>query len=287
MPSSSKKQHNFMAAVAHSPSFAKKVGVSQSVGKEFTAADKGKKFMNPRARKAGGKVVKMAKGGMRTKANWNTWEPEEEKEETKSLTPEDSFDEDVPSINSRRNIAKKQAEDYMESSGINAALKGINEEKKEEAPKKEAAKEEAPKKQSFGEAFRAAKGSDFTWNGKKYSGKTKEQAATAAPKRSEPSVLPKAPKDDSTVDARENNRLRSANPAMWDAAKKVESDKPRRAPDTTANMYSSKVSTLGNAGWKKGGTIKKTKPKVKAYAAGGSVRGGGCESKGKTKGRMR
>ena len=44
MPSSSKKQHNFMAAIAHSPSFAKKVGVSQSVGKDFAAADKGKTF---------------------------------------------------------------------------------------------------------------------------------------------------------------------------------------------------------------------------------------------------
>ena len=44
MPSTSKKQHNFMAAVAHSPAFAKKVGVPQSVGKDFNAADKGKKF---------------------------------------------------------------------------------------------------------------------------------------------------------------------------------------------------------------------------------------------------
>ena len=44
MPSTSKKQRNFMAAVAHSPAFAKKVGVSQSVGKEFNAADKGRKF---------------------------------------------------------------------------------------------------------------------------------------------------------------------------------------------------------------------------------------------------
>ncbi len=44
MPSVSKKQHNFMAAVAHSPSFAKKVGVPMSVGKEFNQADKGRKF---------------------------------------------------------------------------------------------------------------------------------------------------------------------------------------------------------------------------------------------------
>ena len=44
MPSSSKKQHNFMAAIAHSPSFAKKVGVPQSVGQDFSKADKGRKF---------------------------------------------------------------------------------------------------------------------------------------------------------------------------------------------------------------------------------------------------
>ena len=44
MPSVSKKQHNFMEAIAHSPSFAKKVGVKQSVGKDFAAADKGKTF---------------------------------------------------------------------------------------------------------------------------------------------------------------------------------------------------------------------------------------------------
>jgi hypothetical protein len=44
MPSSSKKQHHFMAAVANSPAFAKKTGVPQSVGKEFSNADKGRKF---------------------------------------------------------------------------------------------------------------------------------------------------------------------------------------------------------------------------------------------------
>jgi len=44
LPSTSKAQHEFMAAIAHSPSFAKKVGVPMSVGKEFTAADKGRKF---------------------------------------------------------------------------------------------------------------------------------------------------------------------------------------------------------------------------------------------------
>ena len=44
MPSKSKAQHNFMAAVANNPAFAKKAGVPQSVGKEFNQADKGRKF---------------------------------------------------------------------------------------------------------------------------------------------------------------------------------------------------------------------------------------------------
>ena len=46
MPSKSKAQHNLMAMVANNPKAAKRLGVSQSVGKEFMKADKrkGKKF---------------------------------------------------------------------------------------------------------------------------------------------------------------------------------------------------------------------------------------------------
>jgi len=69
MPSKSKAQHNFMEAIAHSPSFAKKVGVPQKVGQDFAKADKGRKFskggdmkkMNMGGYAGGGK---MAKGGM-------------------------------------------------------------------------------------------------------------------------------------------------------------------------------------------------------------------------------
>jgi hypothetical protein len=67
MPSTSKKQHNFMAAIAHSPSFAKKAGVPMSVGKDFVTADKGKKFSK------GGEMkhtdVKMDKGMMQKAVN--------------------------------------------------------------------------------------------------------------------------------------------------------------------------------------------------------------------------
>jgi len=59
VPSVSKKQHNFMAAVANNPGFAKKAGVPQSVGKEFIRADKNA------ARKSGTAkgVAKKSKGG--------------------------------------------------------------------------------------------------------------------------------------------------------------------------------------------------------------------------------
>jgi hypothetical protein len=85
MPSKSKEQNNFMAAVANNPAFAKKAGVPQSVGKDFSNADKGRKFSKGGDMKKGyadggmtmvnkgGKMVpdfaadgkgKMAKGGM-------------------------------------------------------------------------------------------------------------------------------------------------------------------------------------------------------------------------------
>jgi hypothetical protein len=45
MPSKTAKQARTMAAAAHNPAFAKKVGIPVSVAKEFNQADKGKKFM--------------------------------------------------------------------------------------------------------------------------------------------------------------------------------------------------------------------------------------------------
>ena len=45
-----------MAAVAHNKSFAKKVGIPQSVGKDFMEADKGKKF------KKGGVSLSIGRG---------------------------------------------------------------------------------------------------------------------------------------------------------------------------------------------------------------------------------
>jgi len=87
MPSTSAKQHKFMEAIAHNQAFAKKVGIPQTVGQDFSNADKGKTFKQggnmekhemhshhmkmahhhlKEAMKHGGHVKKMASGGMTT-----------------------------------------------------------------------------------------------------------------------------------------------------------------------------------------------------------------------------
>lgn len=64
MPSTSRKQHAFMTAIAHSPEFAKKAGVAQSVGKDFADADKAEGKFKPKSesdrmmRRYGGKAKK-------------------------------------------------------------------------------------------------------------------------------------------------------------------------------------------------------------------------------------
>lgn len=65
MPSTSAKQARFMAAVAHNPSFAKKAGVPQSVGKEFNKADKGRKFAGGGEMKESKAMVKKEIGFMK------------------------------------------------------------------------------------------------------------------------------------------------------------------------------------------------------------------------------
>jgi hypothetical protein len=50
MPSTSEKQARTMAAAAHDPAFAKRVGIPQSVAKEFNQADKGTTLLKQSAR---------------------------------------------------------------------------------------------------------------------------------------------------------------------------------------------------------------------------------------------
>ena len=101
MPSVSKKQHNFMAAVANNPSFAKKAGVPQSVGKEFSNADKNRKFkeggdtmaskmnagfMAMMAKKKDAPAKKMAMGGATKMGSVKTAAPSRDGVATKGKT---------------------------------------------------------------------------------------------------------------------------------------------------------------------------------------------------------
>ena len=95
VPSVSKKQHNFMAMIAHNPAMAKKVGVPQSVGKEFNKADKGKKFK---------------KGGMM----------EESKMETKKEMAEDKK-QDVAMI--KKAFKEHDAQEHKGGKGTKITLK--------------------------------------------------------------------------------------------------------------------------------------------------------------------
>ena len=72
MPSKSKAQHKFMAAVANNPQFARRAGVPQSVGREYMKADEGRSFKKggdlvsncgTRRKKAGGKIKGYNMGG--------------------------------------------------------------------------------------------------------------------------------------------------------------------------------------------------------------------------------
>jgi len=55
MPSHSAKQARTMAAAAHDPKFAKRMGIPQGVAREFNQADKGKRLAEAMKRMPGKK----------------------------------------------------------------------------------------------------------------------------------------------------------------------------------------------------------------------------------------
>jgi len=67
MPAASAKQKKFMDAAAHSPSFAKKVGVPVKVAKEFSKASKGQTFKQGGEMKDSKAMVKKEIGFMKAK----------------------------------------------------------------------------------------------------------------------------------------------------------------------------------------------------------------------------
>ena len=123
-------------------------------------------------------------------------------------------------------------------------------------------------KQSFGEAFKAARGAgsaEFTWNGKKYNTKLKEDSK---PKME--TVTVKASRLTPETDKSPVQRPGPSSKDMATAAAVFNRPKSRYQPEIDkADKY------FRNAG-----------ASMRGFAKGGKVRGDGCASKGKTKGRM-
>ena len=122
MPPVSKKQEKFMRAVANSPKFAKKVGVPQSVGKEFTMKKMGMGGMAPSKMgkvktaapskdgvatkgKTKGTMIKMAAGGMAKKKKESTAKMDSRAEKAgRKVTKDIEYDDKMDRM--RRMMAK-------------------------------------------------------------------------------------------------------------------------------------------------------------------------------------
>ena len=183
MPSVSKKQHNLMAAVAHNPAFAKKVGISQSVGKDFSEADKGRRF-----NKGGDMKKEMKAAGIFAKAGEKKLAAHERREAM-------GKEKDTPAIAKKEMSVLKKAKapkdvmDYekaehksmgfargggVESKGKTRGkffAEGGDVEGDTDAEGYGTKLEGKSAPQTFSQAFREARakgaGTEFTWNGKK------------------------------------------------------------------------------------------------------------------------
>ena len=135
---------------------------------------------------------------------------------------------------------------------------------------------EAPK-QSFGEAFKAARGAgstEFTWNGKKYNTKLKEDAPKASPKL-----------EGTTVTAKREGPRKFAGTGD-SPLPKIAAPKPDAAK-FTANGPTGVTRYVPGAEKALAEQRERSRRAVQGYAKGGKVRGDGCCVQGKTKGRFR
>jgi hypothetical protein len=141
------------------------------------------------------------------------------------------------------------------------------------------------KGQSFGSAFkeaRAAGDKTFFWNGKKYT--TDLAPAKPVPPAGEPGGAFRSRRSPADEDMGREGRRQSVKPAEATGEPGGASRGAGRGyklsdverPGTRVRYDNEDTSDMT---YKRGG-------KVKGYASGGSVRGGGCEQRGKTKGRF-
>jgi hypothetical protein len=80
VPSKSRAQHNLMAMVAHDKKAAKRVGIPQSVGRDYVEADKGRKFAEGGSMKESKKMMQKEIAFMKKKGAPKSMIRHEEKE---------------------------------------------------------------------------------------------------------------------------------------------------------------------------------------------------------------
>ena len=267
MPSKSKAQHNLMAAVANNPSFAKKVGIPQSVGKDFSEADKGRKFgkggfsstkakinkQNTRHGKydlpfaALNKYAGMAEGG-----DVNESKAMMKKEVSfmkKKGAPKSMLKHEMAEMRGKKFAEGGDVEDDTDAEGYGTKIE----------------RTESP--QTFKQAFASARSAGdktFTWNGKRYT----TELASEKPAASGSKMSSDGPSSRMAL----GRKTRSA-PTIGEAL---------AARFGTAGQRA-KAKEEGRSGALAGrfGTQKMRDEYMRGYA-----RGGGIESRGKTKGTM-
>lgn len=262
-----------MRAVAHSPSFAKKVGIPQSVGKEFAAADKGK-FMNPRARKFGGKVKKYSGADNQSVVKAN------EDRLMKTLDSPSVKPVRITPAPSKTPTAKDMAAMKAAKANEDALVKTLN------SPGANMKRGGKVKKMAGGGSLEKS----FL-----------ERAASSGALGLAPMAIskmaeePEAPVEEEKKEKYEFRTMKKGGKvSKWEGSAKDEAQDKKLAKKHGMSMSKWESSSmdkkhdrqqsmkgLKSGGYCGGGSTKRVK-----MASGGSVRGDGCATRGKTKGRF-
>lgn len=198
MPSTSAKQAKFMRAVANSPKFAKKVGVPQSVGKDFEMADKKRKKFSEGGRAERMRDRRMAdieKDYQRAIAKGKSEKEAKAKRDQRIADARDDYAKRTGADRTETRAAEKAAEARLTAArrGVDKDIKPLSVTAEGSKPlataKVDMPKVETPNvgassgRQTFSQAFAAARkggAKTFTWNGKSYTTEMRGERKPAA-----------------------------------------------------------------------------------------------------------